>query len=194
MSETIKIILLGSVSPLAILLIGFLCKQKIRDYFQRGQIELQHSFNAQLEAYRMILLGELEKRKGDIDIEKSMAVEMGHRKVEAYRHMIAGLSHFRGVIYRYNSLPTPELRMVLPFQEDFERATRYAYDLSEYDFFYSEQHREKLHAMGNKLSPILAKTKTGELIDNDLVEQYNEAFKELKRAFKSELLQEVPKA
>lgn len=183
---------LGGVASILVVIgsfIGFCFREKIKTYFQKDLIKTQNKCVQDLETYKMCLIRDLEKYKLDIDVRKSMAIEMSNKKLGAYQKTITGLLRFSNVVHTYNNLPAPE-RTIKPFRDNLNKAWQFVTDLEESYFYYAEKHRDKMEPLAKAMQEIFDITKTGKLIDDTLSEQYKDAVKELKRSFISEIFPE----
>jgi len=164
-------------------------KENIKTYFQKRIIETQESYKRDLEAYKTSLIQQLEEYKLDIDIRRSMHIEMSHQRLLAYQKTISSFAHLYTLLLRYNKSPSIEQKNAI-FSQNELRGCEDLIILEDNIFFFSQKISEQAKIFAEKINPIIDLLDHGQPIQSAKLNEYSELFKNLKRAMVSEILPE----
>jgi hypothetical protein len=153
-------------------------KRKILSYFQKSLIQTQEALKRELEILKAEHTRDLERYKTDIDVQRSLALEMSQRKLAIYSELSAYLYEFHGFLFQYNKLGYSAQRQEF-LSSAKPKILLVDSEMSKNLFFLAHSVREAwLDGMGK----IEQKLKKSENIDGNLVNEFIAATKRLNGA------------
>jgi hypothetical protein len=156
-------------------------KRKILSYFQKSLIQTQEALKRELEILKAEHTRDLERYKTDIDVQRSLALEMSQRKLAVYSELSAYLYEFHSFLFQYNKLGYSAQRQEF-LSSAKPKILLVDSEMSKNLFFLAHSVREAWLDGMETMEKIEQKLKKSENIDGNLVNEFIAATKRLNGA------------
>ena len=164
-------------------------RAKIKNYFDRDIKELQQKHTKELENHKTKLMVDLELAKFNIDLKRSMTMEIMNKKLIAYQDVIGNMRFTCSLIQQWNRNPSTENREKIFGGKAHEIGWDQVQKIVQSSFFIGTPSIEKIWKETAGLNSLIQEqVNLAKKIDDDVIDRYSKSINKLKKKMMESLL------
>jgi adenine-specific DNA methylase len=174
---------------------SFLLKERIRNYFNRDIIRLQQEHKKALEDHKTKLMVELEAAKLNIDLKRSLSIEILNKRLIAYQETIGRLRFYCTLLQLWNKNPSSENVSTIFGGKAGELAWEQVKNNLKNDFFFETSIVENTWKEITRLQQLITEqVSLAKKIENSVLDEFSQSINRLKKELWESISNDYPMA